>query len=232
MEMVWIAAGALTMGSPSSELGRSEDESPQHEVGITRGFYLGRYELTQEQWESGMGRRPWEGRDQVEDNPDNPVVWISWEDVQAFIAELNKAEGSEVYRLPTEAEWEYACRSGTTTRWSFGEDEGRLGEYVWYRDNAWEVEEQYAHAVGTRLPNPWGLYDMHGNVGEWVQDRYGSYSRSGQADPVGPNMGSSRVVRGGSFNARARGVRSASRSYSSPAGRDVGIGARLVRQVP
>ena len=230
MEMVWIPPGTFTMGSPSSESGRDDDEGPQHQVTITKGFYLGKYELTQEQWTSVMGTRPWSGKSYVRENASNPAVYISWNDVQAFIAKLNQAEGSEVYRLPTEAEWEVACRAGTTTRWSFGDDESQLGEYAWYRDNAWSVGEQYAHAVGTKRPNPWGLYDMHGNVWEWVQDWYGSYSSSPQTDPTGPASGSSRVLRGGSFLNHARDVRSANRDHDSPGRRDYDVGARLLRQ--
>ena len=230
MEIVWIPPGTFTMGSPSSEPGRGSDEGPQHEVTISQGFYLGKYEITQGQWESVMGTRPWSGKSYVRENANHPAVYISWNDVQEFIRRLNNAEGSEVYRLPTEAEWEYACRAGTTTRWSFGDDESELGRYAWYWDNAWTVGERYAHAVGTKLANPWGLYDMHGNVYEWCRDWYGSYSSSSQVDPTGPSTGSARVVRGGSFYYLARDVRSADRAYASPGLRHAYIGARLLRQ--
>ena len=197
IEMVWIKPGTFMMGWEERLY-----ERPVHEVTISRGFWLGKYEITQVQWESVMGTRPWVGQrfsKNVRDNPDHPAVYISWDDVQAFVAKLNQAEGAEVYRLPTEAEWEYACRAGTTTRWSFGDDESQLGNYAWYDDNAWNVGEAYAHAVGTKLPNPWGLYDMHGNVWEWVQDWYGSYSGDPETDPAGPATGSARVVRSGTF---------------------------------
>ena len=161
---------------------------------------------------------------------DHPAVCISWNDVQEFIRRLNEVEGVEVYRLPTEAEWEYSCRAGTTTRWSFGEDESRVGECVWYDANAWDVGETYAHAVGTKLPNPWGLYDMHGNVREWVQDYWGSYTSEAQVDPTGPTTGSNRVYRGGSLRLDAGFVRSAIRYFISPGNRSYNIGARLLRQ--
>ena len=230
MEMVWIEPGTFTMGSRSSESGRDSDEGLQHQVTITKGFWLGKFEIAQGEWEAVMGTRPWAGQSYVQENPNNPAVYISWNDVQAFVAKLNEVEGSEVYRLPTEAEWEYACRAGTTTRWSFGDNESWLGRYAWYYDNAWNVGEKYAHAAGARLPNPWELYDMHGNVWEWCQDWYGSYLSSSQTDPTGPATGSSRVLRGGSFSFRARDVRSAARSGGSPDSRGNHIGARLLRQ--
>ena len=230
MEMVWIEPGTFTMGSPSSEPDRDDDEGPQHDVTITKGFWLGKYELTQGQWQSVMGTTPWSGQSYVQEDPDNAAPYISWDDVQAFVAELNADAGSNVYRLPTEAEWEYSCRAGTTPRWSFGDDESQLKDYAWYGDNAWDVGEQYAHAVGTKLPNPWRLYDLYGNVLEWVQDWYGSYSGSSQTDPTGPALGSARVVRGGSFGDLARVVRSADRSSGSPGRRYYHFGARLVRQ--
>ena len=234
MEMVWIPSGTFMMGAPESDTLRSVDEIPQHEVTITRGFYFGKYELTQEQWESVMGTRPWEGRDWVQDHPENPAVMISWDDVQAFIVTLNAAEGSDAYRLPTEAEWEYACRAGTMTWWSFGDDEEQLGEYMWYYDNAWEKKEEYAHPVGTKLPNPWGVYDMHGNVWEWVQDWYDRdyYQVSPKEDPPGPESGSGRVIRGGSFGDLARGVRAAYRHGRMPGARYADIGVRLMRAAP
>jgi formylglycine-generating enzyme required for sulfatase activity len=230
MEMVWIKSGTFMMGSPSSEVGRYDDEGPQHEVTITQGFYLGKYQLTMEQWTSVMGTRPWSGQDYAVDDSRHPAVMISWEDVQSFIGKLNQGEASEVYRLPTEAEWEYACRAGTTTRWSFGDDETQLGEYAWYDDNAWNVGEEYVHEVGTRLPNPWGLYDMHGNVWEWCWDWYGSYSSGAQVDPVGPASGSYRVFRGGNFRNSALDTRSAVRRRSTPEDRSISVSARLVRQ--
>ena len=232
MTMVWIEPGTFTMGSPDTEPGRYDNEGPQHEVTLTQGFYLGKFELTQGQWESVMGTSPWAGESYVQVDPDNPAVYISWEDMQAFIAALNAAEGSDVYRLPTEAEFEYACRAGTTTRWSFGDDEGQLGQYAWYYDNAWNVGEQYAHEVGTKLANPWGLHDMHGNVYEWVHDWYGAYMSSAQTDPTGPSTGSGRVLRGGHFRHDARYVRSAYRHGYSPGHRYHFVGARLLRQGP
>ena len=157
MTMVWIPAGTFTMGSPDTEPGRYDKEGPQHEVELTHGFYLGKYELTQGQWESVMGTKPWEGQSLVQDSTNYPASYISWDDMHVFIDSLNTAAGSDVYRLPTEAEWEYACRAGTTTRWSFGDDEGQLGQYAWYKNNTEDVGENYAHEVGTKLPNPWGV---------------------------------------------------------------------------
>ena len=232
MTMVWIEPGTFMMGSPETEPDRSSDEGPQHEVTITQGFYLGKYELTQEQWESVMGTSPWEGRNHVQDAPNNPAVYISWDDMQLFIAALNTAEGDSVYRLPTEAEWEYTCRAGTTTRWSFGDDAGQLGQYAWHIDNAWWVGEQYAHEVGTKLANPWGLFDMHGNVMEWVQDIYDRdyYSVSPIADPMGPITGSHRVARGGCIVVSGPFMRSAAREDITPDYRHYDAGARLLRQ--
>ena len=231
MEFVWIEPGVFRMGSPSSESGRDSDEGPLHEVELSRGFWLGKYEVTQGQWEAVMGSRPWSGEDYVRSNSSRLAVYISWNDVQRFIDKLNDASGSSLYRLPSEAEWEYACRAGTQTRWSFGDDVSELTDYAWYYDNAWDVGERYAHAVGTKLPNGWGLYDMHGNVWEWVQDRYSSsyYNSSPRVDPPGPSSGSARVVRGGHFYNYAQPVRSAYRSLSSPGGRYDIIGVRLLR---
>ena len=234
LDMVWIEAGTFQMGSPSSEPDRGSDEGPVHAVTISRGFYLGQYEVTQEQWESVMGTRPWQGQNYVRSGSNYPAVYVSWEDAQKFIRRLNTSVGRNVYRLPTEAEWEYACRAGTTTRWSFGDDESQLRDYAWYRDNAWDVGERYAHIVGTKRANPYGLYDMHGNVWEWVQDWYdgGYYRSSPSVDPQGPSAGSYRVVRDGSFGHVARFVRSAFRYPVPPSDRYIYVGFRLLRQGP
>ena len=225
MKFVQIEPGSFDMGSPPGEAGREEDEQ-QHEVTIRDRFWLAAHEVTQEQWEAVMGTTPWQedGRDRtaVRSNPSHPAVYISYEDLREFIARLNRAEGKWWYRLPTEAEWEYACRAGSGTAWSHGADAGPLDKYAWYEDNARNAGENYAHAVGTKLPNPWGLHDMHGNVWEWVQDRY-------DPDYAPPASGSDRVVRGGGYSSAADDLRSANRSY---AGADAGqsyIGARLVR---
>ena len=242
MEMVWIEPGTFTMGTTEEQeqllrdkglwIDWYENEKPAHEVTISRGFYLGKYEITQAQWESVMGTMPWWEQVYVQSNPNHPAVYISWDDMQEFIARLNEAAGEEIYRLPTEAEWEYACRAGTTTRWSFGDDESQLGEYAWYYDNTWNVGLEYAQPVGTKLPNPWGLYDMHGNVWEWCRDWYGKYTSDSQVDPTGPASGSARVVRGGSFGDDAQNARSAIRNYYSPGDRGGDLGARLLRLGP
>ena len=240
IEFVWIKPGSFAMGSPASEPGRLVDEGPQHEVTITHGFYLGKFEVTQAQWESVMGTAVTEKRRAryVQLNPSHPAVYISWEDVQMFVKTLNllqtlnKAVEGSLYRLPTEAEWEYAARAGTTTRWSFGDDEGQLGHYASYEANAWSAGLKYAQPVGTRLSNPWGLHDMHGNIWEWVQDWYGSeyYSSSAIEDPPGPAAGDARVMRGGGFSDVARGLRSACRFRHRPSARGYSMGARLLRE--
>ena len=172
-----------------------------------------------------MDTTPWSGQSYVQENPDHPAVYISWYDVQAFILQLNEAAGDLLFRLPTEAEWEYACRGGTTTLWSFGDDESQLDEY------AWVGGYPYAQAVGTKLPNPWGLYDMHGNVWELVQDRwYREYTTEAQVDPTGPETGSERVSRGGNFDVPGKYSRSAHRSNAVPSRRVNSVGARLVMQ--
>ena len=234
IEMVWIEPGTFMMGTSPDEAGLdTDDEEPQHQVTITKGFYLGKYEITQGQWNSVMGTRPWAGQTGVQENPSNPAAYISWDDMQALIDTLT-AHGLGGFRLPTEAEREYTCRAGTTTLWSFGDDESQLGQYAWYDDNACDVGECYAHTVGTKVPNPWGLHDMYGNVWEWCQDWYGDtyYSVSPDTDPTGPATSAWRCLRGGAFDSAVRGTRSANRGSYSSHGRRSFIGARLVRQEP
>ena len=230
LEMVWIQPGRFLMGSPDSESGRYDDEGPQHQVTITKGFYLGKYEVTRAQWESVMNTRPWAWAGTFEDpkKAKYPAVNVAWRAVETFIRRLNESEGKEIFRLPTEAEWEYACRAGTTTRWSFGEDSTRIADYARYNENSRAVivrddgsiayGSPEAQETGSVFPNPWGLYDMHGNAREWVQDFYGPYSAQPQTDPTGPEWPTegnapqdSHVERGGGYNDRPGSVRSAVR---------------------
>ena len=232
-EWVWVQPGKFIMGSPESEPGRDTDESPQHEVSISRGYYLSKYTITMGQWEEVMGTPAWSGRSGTPSSPTLPAVFISWKDVQDFIARLNEAGGDGLYRLPTEAEWEYACRAGTSTMWSFGEDRHALGDYAWYMDSEAREEDQSPQEVGQKMPNPWGLHDMHGNVWEWCQDGYSDcyYADSAAVDPPGPQAdhSSTRVVRGGYFRYFTRHSRSAARNTRWPDDRQRALGARLVR---
>lgn len=227
-ELLWFEPG-FTGGQIRSHRcrpDRDEDEGPQHRVTITKGFYLGKYGITQGQWGAVMGSKPWSGRRMVQADLSSPATFVSWDDVQAFVGNLNQAVGDSLYRLPTEAEWEYACRAGTTTLWSFGDDERRLKDYAWY----WANNGGWPQPVGTKLPNPWGLYDMHGNVFEWVQDWYGGYSSDAQTDPRGPAAGYACVVRGGSFFDGPSATRSAFRFGLRPIyGSSFMVGARLLR---
>ena len=230
LEFVWIEPGTFMMGSPASEPGRGSDEGPRHPVTLTKGFYLGKDLITQGQWSAVMGTQPWSGRKYVQPHPDNPAVYISWNDLQELVAELNGEAGEALYRLPSEAEWEYACRAGTSTRWSFGDDEGKLRDHAWYESNAWKAGLQYAPPVGTKLPNSWGLYDMHGNVYEWIQDWYANhYPNTEQINPKGPEKGAYRVLRGGHFYFNAGSTRSAHRYAGAPEGCGAHFGARLLR---
>jgi len=190
--------------------------------------------VTQGQWEAVMGTRPWKGQGYVKQGSNYPATHVSWDDAVAFCRRLSEKE-SVTYRLPTEAEWEYACRAETTTKFSFGDDEKKLGDHAWFGGligdgNA--KNERYAHQVGTKRPNAWGLYDMHGNVWEWCQDRSGRYvQRNLVKDPSGPSEGSLRVSRGGSWGLHDEYCQSGSRNAYSPRYRDDGSGFRVV-QVP
>ena len=232
MEMVWIAPGTFRMGSPPSEPRRRENEGPMHAKVISKGFFLGKYEVTQAQWISVMEWRPWLGKDgkYVEEGPGNPAVCISWTDAQQFIDRLNAAEGRDVYRLPTEAEWEYASRAGTTTRWSFGENEGLLRQHAWYFTPPDRRGKDRAQKVGMKRPNPWKLYDTHGNVWEWVQDEYRPYFTRSRADSTAEDTNAYRVLRGGAFSTLPLSTRSASRTGYDPSGRISSVGFRLLRE--
>ena len=230
MEMLWIEKGHFSMGSPGAEWGRNVDEGPQREVSFAQGFYLGKCEVTQRQWEAVMGERPWAGfGEEVIASPDHPAVFISWQDVQVFLERINAAAGTAVYRLPTEAEWEYAARAGTQTSWSFGVEKNVLEDHVWYVGNTHETESNYARAIGLKKANPWGFHDMHGNVWEWVQDWLGDYPDAAEWDPRGPSVGTARVFRGGSFKDSIEFTRSAQRCWNPPDKGFSNIGVRLVR---
>ena len=229
MKLKVIPAGEFMMGSVESP--RSDtDERPQHRVRITRAFYLGTTEVTQGQWEAVMGTRPWEDHEHVKEGKDYAATCMNWEDAQAFCRKLSEKDGA-AYRLPTEAEWEYACRAGTTTMYYFGDDASRLGDYAWFDDNAGDVGERYAHQVGQKKANAFGLYDMHGNVYERCQDWYAEdyYANSPPADPPGAATGSFRVGRGGGWYIVARCCRSASRTWYAPSRRDYFLGFRVAR---
>ncbi len=230
LDLAWVPPGVFDMGSPEYELFGWPDEQPQHSVTLTTGFWLSRRELTQAQWQAVMATRPWDGQEHVQPDSARPAVYISWDDAQRLVQALNAAAGDSLYRLPTEAEWEYACRAGTRSEWSFGDNEVYLPLYAWYYDNTWDLGLEVAQPVGTRRPNPWGLYDMHGNVYEWVQDYYGPYSSRAQTDPNGPQVGDHRVVRGGSFPNQFLLTRSAFRDYAVAGTGHRDVGLRLVRR--
>jgi len=229
MKLTLIPAGEFQMGSPDSDSDAADREKPQHLVKITKPFYLGVYEVTQQQYEKVMGTCPWQGKDYVKEGVDYPAVYVNHDDAVEFCRRLSKQEGVE-YRLPTEAEWEYACRAGTTTAYSFGDDASKLGQYAWHYKNALDIGEKYAHRVGQKLPNPRGLYDMHGNVWEWCQDWSGLYgSEKVVSDPLGPAQGEYRVLRGGSIVFRSSLVRSAPRNANLPNRRNYFYGFRAAR---
>lgn len=230
------AEGAACPSGAGTDSDASDDETPQHEVRISTSFQMAIHEVTLGQFKkfiAGAGRTDLLSDDFMTDNSNgdnSAVTMVSWDDAQSFIEWLNKKEGGNHYRLPTEAEWEYAARAGTTTKYSWGGSEGQAGSYAWYDKNAYDVGDKYAHGVGGKAANPWGLYDMHGNVYEWVQDWFDEnyYRNSPASDPQGPSSGKYRVYRGGGWRHGAGYMRSAYRNRSSPGRRD-SLGIRLLR---
>jgi formylglycine-generating enzyme required for sulfatase activity len=216
MKFMLIPTGSFIMGSPPNEYGRNDDEK-QHEVRISKRFYLQTTELTQRQWKRVMGDNPSKFK---ECGNDCPVENVSWDDAQKFIRKLNQIEGLNKYRLPTEAEWEYACRAGTTTPFFTGDcistDRANYhGGYPGKNCPKGDFRKKTVN-VGSFQPNVWNLYDMHGNAWEWCQDWYGDYPSGSVADPKGPDKGKARVLRGGSWNGHVRGLRSANRLRGDP----------------
>ena len=243
--MVFIPPGTFRMGSPTNEVDRDSDEGPQTAVTISRGYWMGKYEVTQGEYEAVMGNNP----SFFTGDTNRPVEQVTWYDAVAYCEALTARERlagrigtNSVYRLPTEAEWEYACRAWTSTRFSYGDDPGytdfetretvgytNLTNYAWYGDNSGGE----THPVGQKLANPWGLHDMHGNVFEWCQDWLGDYAGGVAVDPQGPASGSIRVIRGGCWSGwygwdGARLCRSASRYVGYPDGSGDFVGFRVV----
>ena len=218
------------MGSPGWEAGRSNDEGPQTEVTLSRGFWLGMYTVTQEEWKAVAETvRSLNAEPSYFRGSRLPVEHVSWDDCQVWLQELSSLEIRRLpdgfrYRLPTEAEWEFACRAGSTTRFYFGNSDDHLGEHAWYSGNS----GSHTHPVGEKKANAWGFYDMHGNVWEWCQDRYGPLPGGSVTDPKGPVFGVNRVLRGGSWGVAASRCRSAYRVWNKPDYRDYTLGFRVV----
>lgn len=219
LKLTLISPGKFLMGSPADEAGRDEDEGPQREVVISKPFYLGVHEVTQEQYAAVMEAKPSKFTDGAK-----PVESVSWDEAVEFCQRLSRRTNQAV-TLPTEAQWEYACRAGTKTRFSSGDDDRQLSTYARYSQGA----DAGTAVVGAKKPSAWGLFDMHGNVWEWCADWYaGSYVNAPTQDPTGPALGQFRVLRGGSWGNTSDGCRCATRNKSLPDVRYNGIGFRVV----
>jgi formylglycine-generating enzyme required for sulfatase activity len=198
-------------------------------ITLTKPFWLGVHQVTQGQWLQVVGTTPWKGKEFTIEGADVAASCVSWDDAMAFCKKLSRKEGKR-YRLPTEAEWEWACRAGTMTAYSFGDDGKQLGEYAWFDGNAYDKGERYPHRVGQKKSNPFGLYDVHGNVWEWCSDCHedGNPLEEEAIDPQGPPFGSFRILRGGSWVSAAIYLRSSNRNYKAPGRRNDGIGCRVL----
>ncbi len=228
MKLVWCPPGTFTMGSPKSEANRGDDEDPV-EVTLTKGFWLGKYEVTQSEWTQVMSIEPWKGE---REGDDIPATHICWDDAMEFCRKLTERERKAGripedwgYTLPTEAQWEHACRAGTKTKFSFGDNDSKIGEYAWIIDNALNAGED-VHNVGLKKPNPWGLHDLHGNLFEWCRDAYAETLPGGR-DPVVMSKKSLRVLRGGSWQFISWRSRSACRNWWVSSAQDFILGFRV-----
>ena len=216
MKLVLIKGGSFTMGGDPAREDVDTDER-QFKATISKDYYIGVFEVTQSQYAKVMGKNPsqFQGKRVNGSTSNFPVEQVSWNDAVQFCKKLSERPkeraAGRTYRLPTEAEWEYACRAGTETSFSFGDDPGRLGEYAWFASNG----QERTHEVGKKKPNAWGLHDMHGNAWEWCADWYDYYPRASTVDPTGPPSGSDRVYRGGSWNYEPRYSRSANRTATA-----------------
>ena len=221
LDMIWIPAGTFLMGSPKSEKGRKDDEGPQAEVSL-EGYWIGKYEVTQAQYKAVIGTNP-----SFFTGDNQPVESVSWNDTMKFCRKLSEKTGKH-YILPTEAQWEYSCRAGTTTPYSFGDDAKQLGDYAWWSDNS----PLSAHPVGQKKPNAWGLYDMHGNIDEWCLSSYMPYPYS-ETDGRNSLVDASglRVLHGGSWMSSAPDIFRCAYRFTAlpPEGRLLSIGFRCAR---
>ena len=218
IDMVRVEVGTFTMGATAEMKELYDDERPTHRVTLTNDYYIGKYEVTQALWQAVMGNNPSNFKG------DNlPVEQVKWKDCQKFLSKLNRITG-KMFRLPTEAEWEYAARGGNKSRGYQYSGSNNLSDVAWYDDNSGNK----THAVGTKQANELGIYDMSGNVSEWCQDWFGKYNSSSQVNPTGANSGSDRVFRGGSWVSNAGNCRSSYRDYITLGGRDSYLGLRLV----
>lgn len=232
MQFCWCPPGKFAMGSPKDEPGRGAFEA-QVVVTLTRGFWLGKHEVTQGQWEQVMGSKPWSDTTNVKEGTDYPATYFSWDEAMEFCRKLTEQERSSgrlpadwQYTLPTEAQWEFACRAGTSTRFSFGDDESKLGDFVWCDQSTSLLRERYAHQVGLKKSNAWGLCDMHGNVYEWCRDWY-QEKLPGGTNPEVTSGGSDRVYRGGAWGLPPSNCRSAFRYYFDLSKRGSAVGIRV-----
>lgn len=228
MKFMLIPPGEFMMGAAPADEQATKNERPRHRVRITQPFYLVATEVTQGQWIAVMETQPWQGQRDVAEGTDVPAVHVRWEDAVEFCRRLSTKEGKE-YRLPTEAEWEYACRAGTQTAYHFGDEEADLGDYGLY----WELggeNKEHADPVAQRKPNAWGLFDMHGNVCElcsdWSSNYY--YAKSPLDDPPGNSRGDHRVIRGGAWPLLSPECRSSSRSHTGRPYQERILGFRVV----
>ncbi|MDM8517333.1 SUMF1/EgtB/PvdO family nonheme iron enzyme [Desulfobacterales bacterium HSG16] len=222
MNFVPVPCGEFMMGSPVNETDRKSDEL-LHKVVLTRGFYIQTTEATQKQWKMIMGNNPSYFSFYKDDYP---AEQVSWYDVIEFIDRLNKKENVKTYDLPTEAQWEYACRATSPLRFSFGNYENHITNYVWFLDNS----KKKSWPVSQKKPNTWNLYDMHGNLREWCRDKYGHYTEATAVDPLGPEIGNERVARGGGWFDSIVDIRCASRKGHTPESRKRNLGFRLIRR--